>query len=190
MATTGVEAESDTAKLIKAMTAANKKSSNDEDKGKITDKDFLGLLKDINGLPSDILKLYTQAQNFWADPTNTGDTNYSNFAQMLTRISLQANIAKFNKEVWDKSRDTMFTNHSENEMAITDQGGVVIQTSDGGIDTISVEKWKQNPYVYKTLTNADIMELRAQKLPGDNSILNIVMVVLVQKLSLINYRRY
>nr|DAF11634.1 MAG TPA: hypothetical protein [Bacteriophage sp.] len=61
MATTGVEAESDTAKLIKAMTAANKKSSNDEDRGKITDKDFLGLLKDINGLPSDILKLYTQA---------------------------------------------------------------------------------------------------------------------------------
>lgn len=174
MATTGVEAESDTAKLIKAMTAANKKSSNDEDKGKITDKDFLGLLKDINGLPSDILKLYMQAQNYWADPTNTGDTNYSNFAQLLTRISLQAKIAKFNKEVWDKSRDTMFANHSENEMAITDQGGVVIQTGDGGIDTISVEKWKQNPYVYKTLTNADIMELRAQKLPGDNSILNIV----------------
>lgn len=174
MATTGAETESDTAKLIKAMTAANKKSSNDEDKGKITDKDFLGLLKDINGLPSDILKLYTQAQNFWADPTNTGDTNYSNFAQLLTRISLQAKIAKFNKEVWDKSRDTMFTNHSENEMAITDQGGVVIQTSDGGIDTINVEKWKQNPYAYKTLTNADIMELRAQKLPGDNSILNIV----------------
>nr|DAL02266.1 MAG TPA: hypothetical protein [Caudoviricetes sp.] len=80
MATTGVEAESDTAKLIKAMVAANKKSSNDENKGKITDKDFLGLLKDINGLPSDILKLYKQAQNFWADPTNTGDTNYSNFA--------------------------------------------------------------------------------------------------------------
>ena len=174
MATTGVEAESDTAKLIKAMVAANKKSSNDENKGKITDKDFLGLLKDINGLPSDILKLYTQAQNFWADPTNTGDTNYSNFAQLLTRISLQAKIAKFNKEVWDKSRDTMFANHSENEMAITDQGGVVIQTSDGGIDTISIEKWKQNPYAYKTLTNADIMELRAQKLPGDNSILNIV----------------
>lgn len=174
MATTGVEAESDTAKLIKAMVAANKKSSNDENKGKITDKDFLGLLKEIDGLPSDILKLYTQAQNFWADPTNTGDTNYSNFAQLLTRISLQAKIAKFNKEVWDKSRDTMFANHSENEMAITDQGGVVIQTNDGGIDTISVEKWKQNPYAYKTLTNADIMELRAQKLPGDNSILNIV----------------
>ena len=174
MATTGVEAESDTAKLIKAMTAANKKSSSNEDKGKITDKDFLGLLKEIDGLPSDILKLYTQAQNFWADPTNTGDTNYSNFAQLLTRISLQAKIAKFNKEVWDKSRDTMFTNHSENEMAITDQGRVVIQTSDGGIDTISVEKWKQNPYASKTLTNADIMELRAQKLPGDNSILNIV----------------
>ena len=174
MATTGVEAESDTAKLIKAMTAANKKLSSNEDKGKITDKDFLGLLKEIDGLPSDILKLYKQAQNFWADPTNTGDTNYSNFAQLLTRISLQAKIAKFNKEVWDKSRDTMFTNHSENEMAITDQGRVVIQTSDGGIDTISIEKWKQNPYVYKTLTNADIMELRAQKLPGDNSILNIV----------------
>lgn len=174
MATTGVEAESDTAKLIKAMVAANKKSSNDENKGKITDKDFLGLLKEVNGLPSDILKLYTQAQNFWADPTNTGDTNYSNFAQLLTRISLQAKIAKFNKEVWDKSRDTMFANHSENEMAITDQGGVVIQTSDGGITAINVEKWKQNPYAYKTLTNADIMELRAQKLPGDNSILNIV----------------
>lgn len=174
IATTGAEAESDTAKLIKAMVAANKKSSNDENKGKITDKDFLGLLKEIDGLPSDILKLYTQAQNFWADPTNTGDTNYSNFAQLLTRISLQAKIAKFNKEVWDKSRDTMFANHSENEMAITDQGGVVIQTNDGGIDTISVEKWKQNPYAYKTLTNADIMELRAQKLPGDNSILNIV----------------
>lgn len=174
MATTGAEAESDTAKLIKAMTTANKKSSNDEDKGKITDKDFLGLLKEIDALPSDILKLYTQAQNFWADPTSTDDTNYSNFAQLLTRISLQAKIAKFNKEVWDKSRDTMFANHSENEMAITDQGGVVIQTSDGGIDTISIEKWKQNPYAYKTLTNADIMELRAQKLPGDNSILNIV----------------
>lgn len=174
MATTGVEAESDTAKLIKAMVVANKKSSNDQDKGKITDKDFLGLLKDINGLPSDILKLYKQAQNFWADPTNTGDINYSNFAQLLTRISLQAKIAKFNKEVWDKSRDTMFANHSENEMAITDQGRVVIQTSDGGITAINVEKWKQNPYAYKTLTNADIMELRAQKLPGDNSILNIV----------------
>lgn len=174
MATTGVEAESDTSKLIKAMVAANKKSSSDQDKGKITDKDFLGLLKEIDGLPSDILKLYTQAQNFWADPTNTGDTNYSNLAQLLTRISLQAKIAKYDKEVWVKSRDTMFANHSENEMAITDQGGVVIQTSDGGIDTISVEKWKQNPYAYKTLTNADIMELRAQKLPGDNSILNIV----------------
>lgn len=174
MATTGVGAESDTVKLIKAITAANKKSSNYKDKGKITDKDFLGLLKDINGLPSDILKLYTQAQNFWADPTNTGDTNYSNFTQMLTRISLQAKIAKFNKEVWDKSRDTMFTNHSENEMAITDQGEVVIQTRDGRIDTISVEKWKQNPQAYETLTNANIMELRAQKLPEDNSILNIV----------------
>lgn len=174
IATTGVEAESNTAKSIKAMVAANKKSSNDENKGKITDKDFIGLLKEINGLPSDILKLYKQAQNFWADPTNTGDTNYSNFAQLVTRISLQAKIAKFNKEVWDKSRDTMFANHSENEMAITDQGRVVVQTSDGGITTINVEKWKQNPYAYKTLTNADIMELRAQKLPGDNSILNIV----------------
>ncbi|UVM96913.1 MAG: hypothetical protein [Bacteriophage sp.] len=80
MATTGVGAESDTTKLIKAIAAANKKSSNDEDKKKITDKDFLGLLKDINGLPSDILNIYTQAQNFWADPINTGDTNYSNFA--------------------------------------------------------------------------------------------------------------
>ena len=39
MATTGVEAESDTAKLIKATAAANKKSSNDENKGKITDKE-------------------------------------------------------------------------------------------------------------------------------------------------------
>lgn len=174
MATTGVEAESDTAKLIKAMTAANKKSSSNDDKGKITDKDFLGLLKEVDGLPSDILKLYTQAQNFWADPTNTGDTNYSNFAQLLTRMSLQAKIAKFNKEVWNKSRDTMFANHAENEMAITDQGDVVIETKDGGVDTISIDKWKQNPYAYKTLTNADVMELRAQKLPGNNAILNIV----------------
>jgi len=35
-------------------------------------------------------------------------------------MSLQAKIAKFNKEVWNKSRDTMFANHAENEMAITD----------------------------------------------------------------------
>lgn len=174
MASTGVEADTDMSKLIKALTAANKKSSSDDEKGKMTDKDFLALLKEVDGLPSDIVKLYREAQTYWAEPTITGDTNYSNFGQLLTKISLQAKIAKFNKEVWTKSRDTMFSNHSENEMAITDQGGVVVETKDGGMNVISVDTWKKNPYAYKTLTNADIMELRAQKIPGNNAILNIV----------------
>lgn len=174
MATTGVEADTDMAKLVKALTAANKKSSSDTDKGKLTDKDFLGLLKDIDGLPSDIVKLYNQAQTFYVTPSDLGEANYTNFTQLLTKMSLQAKIAKFNKEVWNKSRDTMFANHSENEMAITDTGGIVIEKANGGIDVVSVDQWKKNPYAYKTLTNADIMDLRAQKLPGDNSILNIV----------------
>lgn len=174
MATTGVEADTDMAKLAKALTAANKKTSSDTEKGKLTDKDYLGLLNDVDGLPSDILKLYNQSLTYWSDPMATGEANYSNFAQLLTRLSLQAKIAKFNKETWVKTRDTMYANHSENEMAITDNGQIVIEKSDGGLGTVSVDKWKQNPYVYKTLTNYDIMKLRSEKLPGDNSILNIV----------------
>lgn len=175
MATTGVSASDMTSKKD---TTAKKSSTSDTDKGKFTDKDLIGLLKDIDGLPSDILSLYQQAQNFWADPTmadsNFGTSNYSSLAQLLIRTSLQAKIAKFNKEVWDKSRDTMYKNGAENEMAITDNGGILVQDKDGGIQTISINQWKKNPYSYKTLTNQDVLELRAQKLPKDNSILNIV----------------
>ena len=167
-----------TSKLAKAING-NKKSSNDEDKGKITDKDMLGLLKDIDGLPSDTLRLYKRIQDFYGNPLlNSGTSSvsgsaYQKFVPLMVQVAQEAKAAKFNKELFSKTQDSMWANGSANEMALTDQGQVVIDR-DGKLDVVTLDTWLKNKGKYHTMTNQDIMVLRAEKYSYNNGLLNIV----------------
>jgi hypothetical protein len=80
------------------------KSSKSSSSGKsenLTDKDIVQLLKDMDGLPSDMAVLTNKLQNFYLSndlPGLDGNTiNTSNIAVRYLGIINQLKVAKFNK---------------------------------------------------------------------------------------------
>lgn len=179
------EKDSDVDKLTKAITKSAGKSGKESNTGKITDKDMLGILKDMQVLPSDMLDLYKEVMKFYNTPKLpkalagiNGDEDdsldYSKFSRLTMDVAFKAKVAKFNYEVWDKARTQMYAHNATDEIALTTKGEVIIQKADGGLTTIGVNQWVQNPGKYKTLTNNDVLRLREEKFSNSNNLLTIV----------------
>lgn len=153
----------------------SKQSSGDEEKGKLTEKDLFAMLKDIDGLPNEISAIvYNLMDTFrlnnltGADPGSLATTYLENLYQIK--------IAAQNKQKYDAAISTAQKNGAMAEPAISMDGNIVVQNSEGQIDTISLNEYFSNNGQYQPLTVSNLAKLRAYtpQLANNQSIFDII----------------
>ena len=135
-------------------------NSQSSEKGKLTEKDFFDMLKDIDGLPNEMNAIVGNLMNTFrlsaltgVDPGDLATTYLSNLYQVK--------LASQNKVTYDKSVEQASKNGAMAEPAISIDGKLVVQNSDGRISTVSLDNYFQNKDRYNLLTVSNLANLRA-----------------------------
>lgn len=159
------------------------KSSKSSSSGKsenLTDKDIVQLLKEMDGLPSDMAVLTNKLQNFYLSndlPGLDGNTiNTSNIAVRYLGIINQLKVAKFNKQEYDNAYKHVESKGGLNEYAITDRGQFICMNKNGEFKTMTPEELRKAGGKYTPLTNSELLYQRAQDvtLANKNQLLSVV----------------
>lgn len=138
----------------------------------LTDKDMLTMLKDLNGLPSDMQAIQQSLQNFYIDES-TG-FNTSNITTKYLQILTSMKTANFNKQQYDEAFNIVKANGGLNEIAINDRGQVFCMNNQGDFQLLSPEEIKGSGYA--PLTNSELLQYRAHspEMAYKNNILKVV----------------
>ena len=152
-----------------APSAAAKAKAEKEDKDDLTTKDILTLLKDMDGLPSDMQLIVSSLQNF-ALQDKMDPLNLSSSADIASRyISLinKVKVAKFNKDEYNSAFNQLKGNGGLTEFAITSEGMLIGTNAEGDFEYFTPEeasKGEHSKEGYQLLTNSNLLYLRANSL--------------------------
>lgn len=143
-----------------APTKAAKEESNDD----LTNKDVLQLLKEIDGLPSDIGIIINQLQNFALYDVDDGISSSSDITSRYVSLIGKIKTAQFNKNEYNNAFNQLKDNGGLNEYAITSDGLLIGTNEEGDFKYFSVEDIKKGNHLdngYQLLTNSNLLYLRA-----------------------------
>ena len=131
----------------------------------LTNKDILELLKDIDGLPSDIDAIQASLSNFVLtsklDPLGLDST--SSIASRYMSLIGKIKKAKANKEWYDKAYDKLRTDGSLNEYAIDSTGHFIGMNVEGDFERFTAQQVANGEVgAYQLLTNSNLLDIRAR----------------------------
>ena len=157
---------------------SSKKSKSDDNKGELTKKDFFNMLKEIDGLPNDMGKIFNDIDNIFEEQELYEGTKQSNNSlfRMSTMILQKIKNAKFNKSEFDKSYAESKAKDSLAEIAITPFGKMVVKDQKGQMREVTTDEYYKNRDSLIPVTNSQLLTMRAQdpRLTFNNNILQTV----------------
>lgn len=131
----------------------------------ITTKDILELLKEVDGLPSDIDAIQAMMADFVMmdrlDPLSLDSTSsiVSRYMSLLGKIKK----AKVNREWYDEAYDKLRTNGALNEYAIDSSGNFIGMNAEGDFKRFSAQQIaNKDTGDYSILTNSNLLDIRAK----------------------------
>lgn len=150
-------------------TSTPKKS---EDKG-LKEKDLMGLFDKLDGLPADMNGVIANVQKLLRLENITGDS--SDLTNIYLKALRQVKTATFHKKQFDNAYKNVVANKGINEYAITEQGKVVAIDSEGNLTTKTLDEVNKNDGSFQLITNADLLNLRAndQRFANDQSLITV-----------------
>lgn len=129
------------------------------EKGKVTEKDFFDMLKDIDGLPNEMNAIVGNLMNTFrlsaltgVDPGDLATTYLSNLYQVK--------VASQNKAAYDKAVEQANKNGSMAEPAISLDGRLVAQNNQGQVEYIDLDTYFSSPNQYHLLSVSQLANLR------------------------------
>lgn len=152
------------------------RQDSDDDKGKLTEKDFYAMLKNIDGLPNEMQSIVSNLIDTLSINKIAGielSDLSTIYLQSLYRIRQAVNNKKQYDEAWKRAIET----GAMSEPAITVDGKLVIQDKEGYIRRVSLEDFMSNRDQYKTvLTVSNLLNSRAYEpsFANDSSIFDTV----------------
>lgn len=136
--------------------ASSKKGSSDE----LDDKDLLEMLGKIDGLPSDMNKVYDMMKTFYKEQSLGISTTSLSSTYLMALQYLKT--AKFNKQQFDNSYKTVSKNGGLNEIAINETGHIIARDKDNNIKYLTADDYINNKDKYLAFTNQDLLQIRAE----------------------------
>ena len=139
-----------------------------ETKGKADfGKDLFKMLKD-NGIPSDVEEFTEMLSNFGSNIFGEQMDIESMFStpQGFKMITNQLTKLKYNKDNLTKAVDQLYSKGGLEEAAITTNGQVIVRDKDGEIKSISISEIAKDPSSYQTVTNNELLQMRAYSKNG------------------------
>lgn len=152
-------------------------ASQSTEKGKLTEKDFFDMMKDIDGLPNEMNNIITNLMNTFQLSNLTG-VDPGNLATTYLQNLYQIKIAAQNKKRYDDVLANASKNGSLAEPAISMDGKLIIQNTDGSIGTISLDTYNANrdKYSDRILTVSNLANMRKYdpQLANNQSIFEVI----------------
>ena len=130
----------------------------------LTSKDILELLKDMDGLPSDMQLIVHELQNFELqdDMDPLGLTSSSNIASRYIGLINKIKVAKFNREEYNQAFNQLKGNGGLNELAVTSNGMLIGTNQEGSFEYFTPDEvLNGDTQGYQLLTNSNLLYLRA-----------------------------
>ena len=156
-----VQAPQQTRSVQTSQSERSSRQNSDDDKGKLTEKDFFSMLKDIDGLPNEMQSIVSNLIDTLSINKLTGielQDLSTIYLQNLSRIRQAAGNRKQYDEVYKRAIE----NGSMAEPAITIDGRLIVQDKDGSIQKVSLNDFINNKDQYETvLTVSNLLNLRA-----------------------------
>lgn len=150
-------------------TPASKKAS-----GELTEKDLLGMIKDIDGLPSDMSGVINNIQRLLSAQQYGVGT--SSLKTTYLKALQQVKTATFYKKQWEDAYKNVVANKGISEYAIDERGRVIAFNKKGEIKPITIDEFRKNSSNYQLLTNEELLNLRAhsQQYSGNQEMLSVI----------------
>lgn len=131
----------------------------------LTTKDILELLKDVNGLPTDIDMINASLSNFIISDTMDplGLDSSSSIASRYMNLIGLIKKAKANKEWYDKAYDKLRNDGALNEYAIDSTGYFIGMNASGEFARFNAKQVADGEVGdYQLLTNSNLLDIRAR----------------------------
>ena len=140
---------------------SSRQDSDDDDRGKLTEKDFYAMLKNIDGLPNEMQSIISNLIDTLSINKITG-IELSDLSTIYLQSLYEIRQAVNNKKQYDEAQKRAIETGAMSEPAITVDGKLVIQDKEGRIRQVSLEEFMSNGDQYKTvLTVSNLLNLRA-----------------------------
>lgn len=165
------DSESESVTIKDSSKKTDEEDTDKEDtKGKLTTKDLMNMVKDVDGLPNEMKKVIMGLKSNLAIE-NLGFSDTGELATTYLNTLYKLKIANQNKKNFDESIKTTKENGALGEVAISLSGNLFAQDKDGNIHEVSLEQYTQNSGSYQLLTNANLAWLRkySSKLAFDST---------------------
>ena len=148
-------------------TASTKTTKADkDDDNDLTTKDVLTLLKDMDGLPSDMALIVDSLRNFnmidKMDPL--GLSSSSDIASRYISLINKIKVAKFNREEYNSAFNQLKGNGGLNEYAVSSDGYLIGTNAEGDFQMFTPDEvisGTPRQQGYSLLTNSNLLYLRA-----------------------------
>lgn len=137
------------------------RQDSDDDKGKLTEKDFYAMLKNIDGLPNEMQSIISNLIDTLSINKIAG-IELSDLSTIYLQSLYNIRQAVNNKKQYDEAQKRAIETGAMSEPAITVDGKLVIQDKEGRIRQVSLEDFMSNRDRYETvLTVSNLLNLRA-----------------------------
>lgn len=137
-----------------------------DDDNDLTTKDVLTLLKDMDGLPSDMALIVDSLRNFnmmdKMDPL--GLSSSSDIASRYISLINKIKVAKFNREEYNSAFNQLKGNGGLNEYAVSSDGYLIGTNAEGDFQMFTPDEvisGTPRQQGYSLLTNSNLLYLRA-----------------------------
>lgn len=146
------------------MGGGNGTTSSGNSKDSLTEKGLFDLYSELkdSGLASDTQLILRSIQNeiFNVDLLDPFGSSTSNLASKYLKAINYINLAKQNKEAYDKAYEQVDKKNALSEAAITADGRVAVKDKTNKIQLVSVEEYRKNPSSYIIQTNDNLLSAR------------------------------
>lgn len=175
--TTYVPVQTEAPKQTSGSRESSRTSQSSTEKGKLTEKDFFEMMKDIDGLPNEMSNIVTNLMNTFQLSNLTG-VDPGDLATTYLQNLYQIKIAAQNKKRYDDVLSNASKNGSLAEPAISMDGKLIVQNRDGSVGTISLDTYNANreEYASRVLTVSNLANMRKYdpQLANNQSIFEII----------------
>lgn len=134
-------------------------SSKPKDDGKLTEKDLFDMIGKIDGLPNEMKHITDNLIATFRMTELTGQSTTSLATKYLSNL-YQIKVAAQNKENFDNAFKNAQTNGALAEPAITLDGKLVVQNTDGKIQKVELSDYIKNTDQYYALSVSQLANLR------------------------------
>lgn len=155
--------------------AGTSNNNDNSTKGRLTEKDLFEMVKDIDGLPNEMQSIVNRLMNSFQMSQLTG-IDVNNLATTYLSNLYQIKVAAQNKKKYDEAFSNANKNGALGEPAISLDGQLIVQTSDGKIAEVPLETYFSNQGEYTPLTISNLANMRAydQNLAYNQTVFDIM----------------